>query len=112
MDNEAEVMRIRMRHQEAVRAGMPNLLRHADIVHQFGLPAFVAINIFPTDTEAELSVIDEELARAGVDAARVGAPGRTPDARARQIGRTATPARAAGAEQSEWPRSSIVSPGR
>jgi formate--tetrahydrofolate ligase len=54
----------------AVRAGMPNLLRHAGIVHQFGLPALVAINIFPTDTEAELSAIEEELERAGVFAAR------------------------------------------
>jgi formate--tetrahydrofolate ligase len=54
----------------AVRAGLPNLLRHADIVHQFGLPALVAINIFPTDTEAELSAIEEELERAGVAAAR------------------------------------------
>jgi formate--tetrahydrofolate ligase len=54
----------------AVRAGLPNLLRHAAIVHQFGLPALVALNIFPTDTEAELAAIEEELERAGVAAAR------------------------------------------
>jgi len=48
---------------EAVRAGMPNLLRHIDIVRQFGVPALVAINIFPTDTEAELSAVEESIDR-------------------------------------------------
>ena len=54
----------------AVRAGMPNLMRHAENVRQFGLPAFVAINIFPTDTEAELRAIEQDLERAGVAASR------------------------------------------
>ncbi|HWE63036.1 MAG TPA: formate--tetrahydrofolate ligase [Chloroflexota bacterium] len=54
----------------AVRAGMPNLLRHVANVRQFGLPALVAINIFPTDTEAELAAVEEELAHAGIAAAR------------------------------------------
>jgi len=52
-----------------VRAGMPNLLRHVDNVRLFGLPALVAINIFPTDTDAELATIEDELARVGVAAA-------------------------------------------
>ncbi len=55
---------------DAVRAGMPNLLRHVDNVRLFGLPALVAINIFPTDTEAELTAIEDGLARVGVVAAR------------------------------------------
>ena len=55
---------------DAVRAGMPNLLRHVDNVRLFGLPALVAINIFPTDTEAELAAIEDELARGRVAAAR------------------------------------------
>jgi len=55
---------------DAVRAGMPNLLRHVDNVRLFGLPALVAINIFPTDTEAELAAIEDGLARVGVAAAR------------------------------------------
>ena len=54
----------------AVRAGMPNLLRHVENVRAFGLPALVAINIFPTDSEAELGAVEEELARAGVAHAR------------------------------------------
>jgi len=55
---------------DAVRAGMPNLLRHVDNVRLFGLPALVAINIFPTDTEAELAAIEDGLARVGVAVAR------------------------------------------
>ena len=54
----------------AVRAGMPNLLRHVENVRVFGLPALVAINIFPTDSEAELAAVEEALARAGVVYAR------------------------------------------
>jgi formate--tetrahydrofolate ligase len=54
----------------AVRAGMPNLLRHAANVRQFGLPALVAVNIFSSDSEAELAAIDEELAAAGIPHAR------------------------------------------
>ena len=54
---------------DAVRAGMPNLLRHVDNVRLFGLPALVTINIFPTDTDAELATIEDELARVGVAAA-------------------------------------------
>jgi len=53
----------------AVRAGMPNLLRHVSNVRRFGLPALVAINIFPTDTEAELAAVEGELEQAGVPAA-------------------------------------------
>jgi formate--tetrahydrofolate ligase len=54
----------------AVRAGIPNVLRHVANVHQFGLPALVAINIFPTDTEAELAAIEDALVHAGIPAAR------------------------------------------
>ncbi|HZS88846.1 MAG TPA: formate--tetrahydrofolate ligase [Chloroflexota bacterium] len=55
---------------DAVRDGLPNLLRHAENVAQYGLPAFVAINIFPSDTEDELRAIESGLEEAGVAAAR------------------------------------------
>jgi formate--tetrahydrofolate ligase len=42
---------------EAVKKGVVNLLRHIENVHQFGVPAVVAINHFVTDTEAESQVI-------------------------------------------------------
>ena len=53
---------------EALSAGMPNLLRHVDnIQNVFGLPCVVAINRFPTDTEAELKLIEDECSKQGVN---------------------------------------------
>ena len=53
---------------DALHAGMPNLLRHVDnIQNVFGLPCVVAINCFPTDTEAELKLIEDECAAHGVN---------------------------------------------
>ncbi len=53
---------------DALRAGMPNLLRHVDnIKNVFGLPCVVAINRFPIDTEAELKLIEDECAASGVN---------------------------------------------
>lgn len=55
----------------ALERGMPNLLRHADnIKNVFGLPCVVAVNAFPTDTEAELSLVAERCAALGVKAVR------------------------------------------
>lgn len=52
---------------EALKAGMPNLLRHVDnIQNVYGLPCVVAINRFPTDTEAELALIESECQKLGV----------------------------------------------
>ncbi len=53
---------------DALHAGMPNLLRHVDNIQSvFGLPCVVAINRFPTDTEAELKLIEDECAAHGVN---------------------------------------------
>ena len=53
---------------DALNAGMPNLLRHVDnIQNVFGLPCVVAINRFPTDTEAELKLIEDVCAAHGVN---------------------------------------------
>jgi len=53
---------------EALREGLPNLLRHIDNVQDtFGLNAVVAINQFPSDTDAELKALEEEVAKRGVD---------------------------------------------
>ncbi|MCR4430857.1 MAG: formate--tetrahydrofolate ligase [Tepidanaerobacteraceae bacterium] len=52
---------------DALKKGIPNLLKHVEnITVKFGLPAVVAINRFPADTEAELKLIEEECARYGV----------------------------------------------
>ncbi|MBS0478854.1 MAG: formate--tetrahydrofolate ligase [Proteobacteria bacterium] len=42
---------------DAVKRGGVNLVRHIENVRQFGLPAVVAINRFPTDTGAELTAV-------------------------------------------------------
>ncbi len=53
----------------ALERGMPNLLRHvSNIRNVYGLPCCVAINKFPTDTDAELSLVAEQCAAKGVKA--------------------------------------------
>ena len=55
---------------EALEKGLPNLLRHVDnIKNVYGLPCVVAINAFPTDTEAELSLVQAKCKELGVNAA-------------------------------------------
>ena len=52
---------------EALEAGIPNLLRHVDNMREvFGLPCVVAINRFPTDTSAELDLVEHACAERGV----------------------------------------------
>lgn len=52
---------------EAVRQGLPNLLRHIDSLSKFGLPVVVALNAFHTDTEEERDVIRQACAERGVE---------------------------------------------
>ena len=55
---------------EALEAGMPNLLRHvSNIKEVYGLPCVVAINAFPTDTAAELQLVECKCRELGVNAA-------------------------------------------
>jgi len=55
---------------EALEKGIPNLLKHIENVTQkFGLPAVVAINRFPTDTEAELKLIEQKCKEYGTNVA-------------------------------------------
>ena len=54
----------------ALERGLPNLLRHvANMKDVYGLPTVVAINRFPTDTEAELELVRERCRELGVEAA-------------------------------------------
>ena len=55
---------------EAVRAGVENVKRHVEIVESFGIPAVVAVNVFPDDAESELAALESTLADAGIPAAR------------------------------------------
>ena len=53
---------------EAVKEGIPNLLRHVDNIQTvYGLPVVVAINAFPTDTAEELALVEEECKKRGVN---------------------------------------------
>ena len=53
---------------EALEAGLPNLLKHVEnITGVFKLPAVVAINEFPTDTEEEINLIKEKCNNLGVN---------------------------------------------
>ena len=53
----------------ALEKGLPNLLRHVEnVTKNYGLPCVVAVNRFPTDTEAELTMVKEKCASLGVNA--------------------------------------------
>jgi formate--tetrahydrofolate ligase len=53
---------------DALKNGIPNLLRHVDnIKNVYGLPAVVAINRFPTDTQNEIDFIISECKKLGVN---------------------------------------------
>ena len=55
---------------EALEAGLPNLLQHVDnITNVYQLPCVVAINRFPTDTEAELALVERRCRELGVNTA-------------------------------------------
>ncbi len=55
---------------EALEKGIPNLLKHIEnIAEHFGIPSVVAINRFPTDTEAELELVREKCQQLGVNVA-------------------------------------------
>ena len=55
---------------DSVLAGVDNVRRHVEIVESFGIPAVVAINVFPDDAESELAALESSLADAGIAVAR------------------------------------------
>lgn len=57
----------------AVARGLPNLDKHVENIHQFGIPAVVAINRFPTDTDDEIQVVIDHCKTMGVKVAPVTA---------------------------------------
>lgn len=55
---------------EALQKGLPNLLQHVEnVTVNYGIPCVVAINRFPTDTEAELEMVREKCRELGVNVA-------------------------------------------
>lgn len=53
----------------AVKAGLPNLGKHAENIFKFGLPVVVAINVFEQDTEEELKAVYDYCADMGINVA-------------------------------------------
>ena len=53
---------------EALAKGFANLEKHIENIHKFGVPAIVALNKFPTDTEAELNYVLERCKSLGAEA--------------------------------------------
>lgn len=54
---------------EALRKGIANLEKHIENITKYGLPAIVVINAFPTDTKAELDLLEEICNAKGVKVA-------------------------------------------
>ena len=55
---------------EALQKGLPNLLQHVEnVTGNYGIPCVVAVNRFPTDTEAELEMVREKCRGLGVNVA-------------------------------------------
>ena len=55
---------------EALEKGLPNLLQHvSNVKNVYGLPCVVAINAFPSDTKAELALVEEKCRELGVNVA-------------------------------------------
>ncbi|WP_425058975.1 Formate--tetrahydrofolate ligase [Sporomusa carbonis] len=53
----------------ALEKGLANLTKHIENIQQFGLPAVVAINAFPTDTANELKFVEEKCNAMGAEVA-------------------------------------------
>jgi formate--tetrahydrofolate ligase len=52
---------------DALRRGADNLAAHVQIVREYGLPCVVTVNSFPTDTPAEIALVEELASKAGAE---------------------------------------------
>ena len=60
---------LNMENLDALEKGLPNLLHHVNTIRStYHLPCVVAINAFPTDTEAELRLVEDKCRELGVRA--------------------------------------------
>ena len=55
---------------DALSRGFENLQKHIETIQTFGLPIVVALNLFPTDREEELQLIEKKCSELGVSIAR------------------------------------------
>ncbi|WP_176447099.1 formate--tetrahydrofolate ligase [Lentibacillus sp. CBA3610] len=69
MHGGVEQDKLKSENVEALKAGMDNLKKHIETIESFGLPFVVAINKFPTDTNAEIDFIKTWCESENVDVA-------------------------------------------
>ena len=72
LKNHGGVAKADLNHEnlEALEKGLPNLLQHvSNITNVYKLPCVVAINAFPTDTAAELKLVEDKCRELGVNVA-------------------------------------------
>lgn len=58
---------IALPNPKAVEAGLPNLAKHLENIHKFGMKSIVAINRFSTDTDEELNIVKQFCISEGFD---------------------------------------------
>jgi formate--tetrahydrofolate ligase len=63
----AKLKEISLPNPKAVEDGLPNLAKHLENIHKFGMKSIVAINRFPTDTQEELDVVAKFVKEQGFD---------------------------------------------
>ncbi|MDD3487610.1 MAG: formate--tetrahydrofolate ligase [Candidatus Moranbacteria bacterium] len=61
----AELSELKKENLKALTGGMVNLEKHLENLQKFGVPAVVAINVFPTDTKKEINLIKEAVQKMG-----------------------------------------------
>lgn len=71
MHGGAKLKDIAAPNPKAVEAGLPNLAKHLENIHKFGMKSIIAINKFSTDTEEELAIIKDFCRSQGFDASIV-----------------------------------------
>lgn len=57
---------LKIKNVDAVKKGLPNLEKHIENIKKFGLPVVVALNVFGTDSEDEISAVTEKCESIGV----------------------------------------------
>ncbi len=70
---------------EALMSGLANLEQHLSNIRAFGVPAVVAVNVFPDDTQEELQILKEKGVEMGAAAAVVSSPYRDGGAGAEEL---------------------------
>jgi formate--tetrahydrofolate ligase len=64
-----DISNVKKKNLSALQKGVVNLEKHLENIQKFGVPAVVALNVFPTDTKKEIDFVNEYAKKIGVLAA-------------------------------------------